>query len=43
MDYQRSGEDQYLAHRMEDIRDLDIGILVNNVGVDVLDYYHKVP
>jgi short-subunit dehydrogenase len=41
VNYQRSGEEHYLEQKMDEIRELDVSILVNNVGVDVLDNYHK--
>ena len=31
----------YLQEKLLELVDLDLSILVNNVGVDVLDYYHN--
>jgi len=41
VDYSFSTQPFFLKDRLEDIWDLDISVLVNNVGVDVLDYYHE--
>ena len=40
MDYGRAAEPEYLQQRLNELYGLDVAIVVNNVGVDVLDHYH---
>ena len=41
VDFALSGRPDYLLEQLQPILELDVSILVNNVGVDVLDYYHR--
>lgn len=41
MDYSRAAEPEYLQQRLNELYGLDVAIVVNNVGVDVLDHYHE--
>ena len=40
MDYSRAAEPEYLEQRLRELNGLDVAVIVNNVGVDVLDHYH---
>jgi short-subunit dehydrogenase len=43
LDYVRSSDAGYLEERISsELNDIEISILVNNVGLDVLDYYHTI-
>lgn len=41
IDFANSGRPHFIREAMGDLKDLDISILVNNVGVDCLDYFHN--
>ena len=41
IDFSDSARPDYLVAALEDLFKLNISVLINNVGVDVLDYYHN--
>lgn len=41
VDYSHSTEPSFIKDKLRELEGLDISVLVNNVGVDVLNYYHR--